>query len=494
MQKKAVLFLWVIAFSAWAQQEAHPVVVLEFQADPGMRLSRQIESAIVEYAAMKPMSRQGYVKEAFRAGVVEAQTAEGFSRVAVHLKEVAIAVWGKIEGENVEITLLDRAGSPLWKRRLPLEKGLLTQALSQRLAKAVAAAVDIQTRSGAARKEREAPRAKAKLASANRSTKQAGSTLPSEATLAAQKRVLERNIKPQATASPPAEPVATGQEEVPGLLFADPLPAEARSRVTASSAFLRMALLGGVSWHSLCTRPGTHSCRAFDKLPMPRPTGSTVEFSAGAYGGALVQVEFFPLALLTASPWKGLGVRLEGGAGQATRDFMSEASVFFPQRRIREIHWSAEALYRHFFLKPSGGGLGLHASLSLGYAGKDFLSKDLPPEDFRRRYAQLGLDTELSLLSFMRLSLYAHFFIQPKPGKVAARAYGEASSIGYQVGGAVGGMIYGPLGYRLDASWNFFRDTFSGASHKWPVCDLSQCGGVAEESYFSLRGGLVLEF
>jgi hypothetical protein len=248
-----------------------------------------------------------------------------------------------------------------------------------------------------------------------------------------------------------------------------------------------MALLGSISWRSLCIRPGRNSCVAFDRLPEGDSQGSK-DFSSGAYGGISLQVEVFPLVLLTPSFWKGLGFRLETGYGRVKKDFVDAGPS--SQRvalAIQEVHWSAEVLYRHFFLKPSLDGVGLQASVSLGYAGKNFLSEDLLSggvslPDMRRRGMSIGADTELSL-SFIRFGLYTHIWIQPKP---VGTGYGNVSSKGYKVGGTVSGKVYGPLGYKLDMSWYFFEDVF--ADKGLPE------GGFIRETYLSLRGGLLLEF
>ncbi|MCL2625612.1 MAG: hypothetical protein FWD46_02175 [Cystobacterineae bacterium] len=479
MRRKAVLFFWLCAFSAWAQQ----VVVLEFQGDVGGRLGKQMEDALWEYESLKPMPRQAFMREALKAGSAEIKTAAGFARAASHVKEVSIAVWGRVGGGSVEIFIWDKAGHQLWSRHLPLEGGLLTQALSQRLAKAIVVAVHVQNEDEAAPPEKETQPLKPQVAS----PKKAGE--PKQGAIA---EIPSLDFSASEELHPPPPPPQQQQPPPSSSLSSTPPPAASPS--PSRARFLRVHLLGNVSWHSLCARPGVDSCGAFDRMPLPRPTGTTMGFSSGAYGGMSLQVEYFPLALHTLSAWKGLGLRLEGGFGQATKDFVSEADILLPQRTVQEFHWSAEVLYRYFFLEPSSNGIGLHASLSIGYAGKDFLNKGLPPPNVRRRSMEMGLDAELALLSYLRLGCYANIFIQPKPGDSIARAYGEASSFGYRLGGTLSGKIYGPLSYRLEVAWNAYKDTFSSASREWPACNESQCGGVVQETYLSLRGGLQLEF
>jgi hypothetical protein len=465
MRRKAILFSWLVAFSAWAQE----VIVFEFQADPGTRLSRQIENAIWEHTTVMPMPRHTYANEAFRAGILDAQTAAGFSRMAIRLSALTVAVWGKIEGNSVEIFLWDKAGSTLWTRRLPLSQGLLEKELSQRLAKAIAAAVEVQTKSEA----------------------------PKEAPAAA--------VTPPVAAPPGPAPAPARPGLAPPETAVAPEGVSKPSFLASQTPFLRIALLGTFSWRSLCTRPGRGSCIAFDKLPESAPRNNK-DFSSGAYGGVFFQAEYFPLALATPSLWKGLGLRLEMGYGRAKRDFVAsgnfslEPDAVSPSAvlKIQETHLSAEVLYRHFFLEPSSDGMGLHASVSLGYAGKNFLSKDLSEgslylPDIRRRSMGFGADTELSF-PWMRFGLYANVFLQPKPGKVVAEEYGKASSAGYRIGGAISGMLYGPLGYRIDMSWNYFKDKFKEESPAWPVCVEGTCGGIIRETYFALKGGLLLEF
>ncbi|MCL2179402.1 MAG: hypothetical protein FWC28_00410, partial [Proteobacteria bacterium] len=459
MQRKAVLFLWVLAFSAWAQQ----VVVLEFKGDMGMRLGRQIENALWEYEALKPMPLEEFVGAS--QGLVEIKTAANFARAAAHVREVSIAVFAKVEGNNAEIFIWDRAGNPLWSRRLPLEKGLLTPILSQRLARAIVVAVGVQGNGEEAQQQTKNPRAK---------------TLPPPT----------ENL----TAIPSVD-FSSATEATPRAAAASAAEGSSASASASSrrARFLRVSLLGAASWHSLCARPGVNSCEAFDRMSMPRPAGATIGFSSGVYAGAFVQAEYFPLALYTFSAWRGLGVRVEVGFGQATKDFVSETNILLPQRTIQEVGWSAEVLYRYFFLEPSLDGIGLHASVRMGYAGKDFLNQNLPAPNIRRRHMGIGVDAEVALLSFLRLGINANIFIQPKPGDSLVRAYGKASSIGYRVVGAISGEIYGPLGYRVEVAWNAFRDIFSEASQEWE-CHASQCGGVTQETYLSLGGGLQLEF
>ena len=456
MQHKAVLCLWLIACWAWAQE----VVVLEFQADPQMRLSSQVESAVWEHTTLRPLPLQTYMREASRTGVVNAQTAAGFSRVAAHVQGVVIAVWGKVEGSHVEIFIWDKAGAQLWTRRLPLKQGLLTQELSQRLARAIVVAVEFQTKGEVSKEKPEDKVHEVPFVPV---------PLP------------EEPVHPLQRTEPALPEGGVDEEGAPEVLEVDTKP-EPFARQTP---FLRMAVQGTASWRSVCLRPGRDSCIALDELP-EEPQGSR-DFSSGAYAGAFLQAEYFPLALWTPSVWRGLGLRMEAGYGRARKDFVDAGPSALPLTlAMQEIHWSAEALYRHFFLTPSSDGMGLHASLSLGYAGKNFLSEDvfesgLVPPDLRRRFLRVGADTELSL-SFIRFGLYADVWIQPKP----IQHYGNARSQGYRVGGAVSGMIYGPLGYKVDVSWTFFKDTFAD--------DVFPTGGMMHESYLSLKGGLLLEF
>ena len=454
MRHKAILFLWLSACWALAQE----VVVLEFQADAKMRLGSQIESALWDYTTVKPMSRQAYMAEAARAGVANAQTPAGFARTVAHLKEVVVAVGGRVEGNNVEIFIWDRAGASLWNRRLPLKQGVLAQQLAQRLANAIATAVEVQTH----REEvAEAPPPKA----------------PEE-----QAPPAESAVVPAEAGGPPEAAVASIQE----VAAAEAVP----QQVVPQTPFLRMALLGTASWRSLCVRPGKNACIAFDKLPADAPPGNR-EFSSGAYAGASLQVEHFPLALLTSSVWQGLGLRLEAGYGKARKAFEDIGpSKQSARLQIQEFNWSAEALFRHFFLKPSAEDMGVHASLSLGYAGKNFLSKNLSGNslflpDVHRRFMKVGADTELSW-PFIRVGLYANVLLQPKPGSVLTKSYGKLSSMGWSAGGALSGKVYGPLGYKVDVSWNFFRDKLLGEG--WPE------GGLIQETYLALKAGLLVEF
>jgi len=437
MRHKAVLFSWLIACLSWAQE----VVVLEFQADVGRRLSHQVENAILEHTAAAPMSLQAYLSGAARLGIADAQTAAGFSQTAVRFPEVVVAVWGKVEGGHVDIFIWDRAGAQLWHRRLPLSQGLLTQELSQRLARAIFAAVEIQMEAEASKKRAPGP------------SSSAPSAILAEHKGEAAKEMPTMDLRPQL--SEPQTP------------------------------FLRIAFQGTSSWRSLCIRPGRNSCIAFDKLP--KDGRGNKDFSSGAYGGVFLQAEYFPLASLTPSFWEGLGLRTEVGYGRARKKFSAEAAAILT---IQEVHWSAEALYRHFFLKPSSSGMGLQALVSLGYWEKNFQSDDLQEigllfPNTRRRSMSIGADAELSW-PFIRFSLYGNAFIQPKPGRVVREAYGDVRSIGYRIGGAVSGKIHGPLGYRLDMSWNFFKDTF--------VAETRPEGGMIRETYLALKAGLLLEF
>jgi len=488
MRHKAVLFLWLLAPLAWAQE----VVVFEFQADAGQRLGKQIENALWEHAKVLPMPRQTYANEALRAGITNAQTAQGFSQVAPRLKTLSVAVWGKVEGDSVEIFIWDKAGAQLWSRPLPLQRGLLTRELSQRLAKAIAAAVEVQKEGETKGEKKEAQEARP-----------AGSPPP----------VAAGSPPPVAAvvAPPPAPPKPTPEGVVskpPPAVTSEPPESEVlRPQLVAFQApFLRLALLGSLSWRSMCVRPGSPSCVALEKLPADGPQGNK-DFSSGAYGGFSLQAEVFPLALLTSSLWKGLGVRLEMGYGRVKRDFVDIGApegpgVALPTTilRLEEVHGSAEALYRYFILEPQGEGMAWQVSASLGYAGKRFSSKDILSQgfalpDIRRGYLSAGIDTELSLWPFLRLSLCTQLFIQPRPGKEVVGKYEKVSSTGYRLGGAVSGAIYGPLGYKVDVSWSAFKDSLKGASQEeGVVCESGTCNGSLRESYFALRGGLLLEF
>jgi len=450
MRHKAAVFAWLFACVTWAQE----VAVLEFQADFQMRLREQIEDAVLEYTTLRPMPLQTYKNEALRLGIAHAQTTAGFSQAAAHLKGVVVAVGGKVEGQEVEIFIWDRAGVQLWSRRLPLVQGLLTKELSQRLANAIAAAVGVQTEA-----PQEAP------------DTQAVEPLPRPSP----------PLSPAHTAELPAAEGEGKEEGAPG-----PPPEDLRPQ----TSFLQISLQGTSTWRSLCIRPGRDDCLAFEKWPEGAPQGNQ-DFSSGAYAGAFFQAAYFPLVLWTPSLWQGVGLRLEAGYGRAKRGFVdagpsSQAATL----TMQEAHWAIEALYRHFFLTPSTHGMGLQASASLGYAGKAFSSKNawdgnLLTPDIRRHSMSVGLETELSL-SFIRFSLYGSVFVQPKPGSAVFQEYGNVRSQGYKVGGAVSGVLYGPLGYKVDMSWNFFKDSF--ADKRWPE------GGLLRETYLALRGGLLLEF
>ena len=113
-----------------------------------------------------------------------------------------------------------------------------------------------------------------------------------------------------------------------------------------------------------------------------------------------------------------------------------------------------------------------------------------------RVYPQVGADVQLPINLIPNMGKYFKleggftWFFSPRPGPDEILGYGDptgtnggATGVGFGFSGGLTGDLWGPLGYALRITHNRYNDQFFGEGKKWTTCDMTQCGGVATETY-----------
>ncbi len=466
----------LVAPSALAQR----VVILELDGDPQGKLRAQIEGAVkaageVELVSLKTF-KETAAKRRLKGGA--AMTPVGVSRSSKLLKLDA-AVGGAVSGGAYQVLIYDRAGEQLWAKSLPVKKGLLTDDVATKLARAIGAAA-VQ---GAAKPVGTTPEV---------------SSETSEETPEVPRVVTTRVAPPEEKKNQAdnAEPVVQPEERDVDL----DLPAKPR-RKRLPVPLIRGWLGAAMNWRTQCLRPGSiNSCKEYDTAKT-QPFGVAIDFNSSLKDPSLglsANVEVFPLAFAENRILQGFGILAGVQWAQSQTRILDENRTL----RSDDIGFSVHAAWRFYFQ------MGLGDPLPLGFVGlrggiqsRQFLldpaaGTSLPSSD-RTLFPAIGLDATIPVASFLAFDGSFLWFFSPKPGAEQIVGYGSLDdptggvvSSGFGLEFGVSGQIWGPLGYVFHWRYQGFHDRYYGEGNKWIVCNDTQCGGVAEESFHTIIIGL----
>jgi hypothetical protein len=196
----------------------------------------------------------------------------------------------------------------------------------------------------------------------------------------------------------------------------------------------------------------------------------------------------------------GLGFSLTNVKVQSPSGATPEQQVVSTDR-----NWSAGLAYRYYF------GFGSGKDLLVGYGGIHFggasrvfeidANAKVPLPGSYRIYSQLGADLEIPIVRFLKVDASFSYFINPKPGPDEILGYGNpqapnggAVGRGFSFQGGFAGDVWGPIGYKIVFRDISYADQFFGQGKKWTLCDSTQCGGAAEETYYGLVWGVTAAF
>ncbi len=97
------------------------------------------------------------------------------------------------------------------------------------------------------------------------------------------------------------------------------------------------------------------------------------------------------------------------------------------------------------------------------------------------------LEARLPLNRWVKVDVDGSVFVNPTVGPDDFVTYGQVThATGWAVGIGVSGTLFGGLGYLVRFEQQQFSDRFEGSGTDWTA------GGVASESYSSIRWGLTL--
>ncbi len=508
-------------------QAAHAqrVVVLELSGDKRGRLRAQIENALKRAKVVQVVSLKEYKAAATKRKVrgAAAMRPSGVAKVSRTLRLDA-AVDGAV-GSSFFVRILGPDGKEIWSKDLPVKRGLISADHARKLAKAIAAAAaqGAQTppSSDGEESEEEVP--------------EQPTPTPTPVPPVAEAPVPPPEVKPDAPTSLPTvdpgeqtqklsdaererrrrEEMAEAHTEIAPppveTMRDEDLEAETKKRVVVGPKYATVLVTAASTFRSYCSRPGVSSCAEFDRIadPSTRPQGEYLSFTPSApYWGFQVAGELFPLAGMRTSFLRGLGV-----VGNYSRGFshtvvkVETISGETPQRDVISIDegYQVMATYRYYFSFGSTPLIGF-AGLRGGLLSRNFdvdPSAGAPLLGSHRSFPAIGLDAAIPLASFIRFDLSALYFVNPRPGPDEIVAYGDPNTEGNKGAtgqglGIEGGFtlpdLWGPLGVTTKVRWNRYQDRYFGAGQKWKVCNDTQCGGVAEESYTSIHGGVTASF
>lgn len=482
--------LWLCASSALAQK----VVVLELDGDTSNRLRSQIEASLRSAAVVEVVSLEKYqenaAKKKLKGGA--AMTSVGVARTA-KLMRLDAAVSGEVSGSTYNVVIYDALGQSLWTKSLPLRRGLLSDDLALKLARAVAAAAD----QGASHQGSQAT---------DEAVSSAGDEItPDEVPLKVTPRPPPQGLDLTDARSSPNHADSRAEVEDPDLENPEAQSQKPHSR----PSIFRAWVAGTTTWRAQCLRPGATSCRAYDALT-PKPLGIQVDFSATVpYLGVLANIELFPLAQIDNRFVQGLGLLGEVSYGASVTKIVEASDQgTSPEKRINsaDIGWAAQLAYRFFF----GTGVGTPQALSyVGLrAGLQSRSFNIDPDagvslpsSQRALFPSLGADVSFAVLKYLRFEASLSFFVSPKVGPNQIIGYGDplhatggvvSHGLGFE--GGLAGQLWGPLGWQVRGRYLSFGDRYYGKGQKWTVCTEAQCGGVGEESYASILWGLTASY
>ncbi len=493
----AWLTLLLAASSAWAQK----VVVLELDGDNGNRLRAQIEAALRKAGAVDVVSIEKYkenaAKKRLKGGA--AMTPVGVTRTAKVMKLDA-AVAGEVTASTYKVVIYDALGQELWTKSLPVKRGLLSDDFSIKLARAIAAAAD----QGAAR--------------ANVTPEDPGTASPPATTKEPVATTEPEGLDLTDTGPTPVTPKPNGHVGGTSTVSEDPardadLDVEnVQKKTHVGPPIFRAWVAGTTTWRAQCLRPGPPtmtSCKAYDSLT-PKPLGIQIDFTASVpYLGVMANAELFPLANFDNRVLQGFGVIGNVGYGASVTKIVEASDQgTSPEKRINstDIMWTAQLAWRFHFASGLGspqptGYVGVRG----GVQGRSFnidpnAGVSLPSSQ-RYLFGAIGADVSVPIIKYLRVEGGFSYFVSPKVGPDQISGYGNANdstggvvSTGFGFEAGLGGELWGPLGYQVRAKYNSFHDQYFGGGRKWTICNETQCGGVAEESYTSILWGVTGSF
>jgi hypothetical protein len=475
----AVLVGWVLAGPALAQR----VVVLEVDGDTSHKLRAQIEAAVKRAGVVEVLSLQAYKEAAARKKLrgAAAFTPAGVARTSRVLRLDA-AVSGEISGSTYRVMIWDRGGQQLWTKDLPLKKGLLSEEFAAKLARAIAAAAE----QGAAKADPTPP-------------VEAGSTEP---------------VEPESPDLPP-KPDPGGDREPPPddpNHDADLDDLGPKKVVLPAPPIIAGRLMGSTTWRSQCLRPGVKSCKEYD-LASTKPQGIVIDFTPSVpYFGLALDADLYPLARFPNRFLNGLGVVAAFNFGQSITKINAQTPQGSgPDTFVTsvEVGWAASLVWRyHFFLgldaekrQATVGFVGVR----VGLGGRNFTidpTAGTPlPSSQRVFFPSIGLDASVPIVSYLHVDAGFSWLFSPKPSAEQIVGYGSqldptggVLTTGFAIEAGVSGHVWGPLGYIVHLRYTNFADRYYGQGQKWTVCNDSQCGGAAEESFIQIVWGATAQF
>ncbi len=498
----ALFGLLFVASSAWAQK----VVVLELDGDPNNKLHNQIENALRKAGVVELISLEKYkenaAKKKLKGGA--AMTAVGVTRTA-KLMRIDAAVAGDVTPTSYKVVIYDSLGQELWTKSLPLKRGLLSEDFANKLARAIAAAGDQGASHGTTPTDTDS--GSSGSGSTSTSTGDTGASTGTSSTVG---EGLDLSDTGTTASTPPAR---TGPSDSAGHVD-DPsrdtdLDNEAKKNEhRVGPPLIRAWLAGTTTWRAQCLRPGPRTmanCKAYDSIT-PKPLGIVIDFTASVpYLGLLANAELFPLANFDNRILQGFGVVGHFGYGASVTKIVEASDQGnSPEKRINstDVGWAAQLVWRYHFA------MGLGTPQAVGYAGVrggvQGRSFNIDPEagvslpsSQRVLFGAIGLDVSVPIIRYFKVDASFTYFINPKVGPDQILGYGNAAddtggvvSRGLSFEGGFSGEIWGPLGWLFRVRYFSFGDQYFGQGRKWTVCNDSQCGGIAEESYTSLVWGV----
>lgn len=454
---------------------AQNVLVLELKGDRRNRVRNQIVSALQDTGELQLVPIRSFQTAAKRARLrgARATNDRAIARLAPGL-DIDMVVGGTVTKRGYVVRFIDSKGKQIYRRTLPLRKGVLTASNQKKLARAVVTAVN---------------------------------TLPSVMAAKPGGQSQEIVIPPDTSGGQAAETTPPPGETAPTEIAATPAeapeepeePSEPRDPTSVGPTTITLHLGGITTWRNYCAHPGVGSCGEFNALPeAERPTGVSVLFNTPIpYAGFAVGLDLFPLANAGLEGLQGLGI-----SGQYSRGFSltevnrrSDTGETEPERVVSiDQSWLVALAYRYYFGLGSDetGPLPAYVGGRVGYASRTF---DVDPTatvgltGSHRRYPQIGLDVSIPIIRQVRAEASAHYFIGPKAGQEELNDYGASvSSGGFGFEAGLAGEIWGPLGYELRFRMMSFKDRFEGEGARWAE------GGAAEERYTSVSWGLTAGF
>lgn len=324
---------------------------------------------------------------------------------------------------RMHVAIIDRQGSQILSKDIPLARGELTDALASRLAASVGAALTVHASDAQAQA---APPPEVSRPTADLSPAGSGSGAGAGAEPAA--AALSR-AAPAAPADPAPEVARRAPDEEP-----ESSPGAARR---AGPAFVALSVAYTATWRTYRICPEVPSC---DQSP-PLSAGASSRYTtASPYGGILVRADLFPLSGLGGFA-RGFG--FGGGFGQSmdltthyTDSQGADRSFGSYQRRF----WGEFGYRLTFALDGAGAGW---VQARAGYLFHLFAVDANPKSVVESRRSGLYGDLAVLFPLHRYVAVDARFALVPyaSPGALERAAYGASAS---------GGGLNGTAGFSSD--------------------------------------------